>query len=43
MNLTYKIIIQGGFQGVDHAEKRFEESKEGWKMMIPIMKKNLKE
>ena len=53
VNLTYEvipkksgcqlIITQGDFQGADNAEKRFEESKQGWKMVIPTMKKILNE
>ncbi len=49
VNLTYEvisqengcklIITQGDFQGVDNSEKRFEEAKQGWKMVIPMMKK----
>lgn len=37
------VITQGDFQGADNAEKRFEESKQGWKMVIPMMKKLLGE
>lgn len=37
------IITQGDFHGADNAEKRFEESKHGWKMVIPIMKKLMNE
>lgn len=53
INLTYEvipqekgcrlIITQGDFQDTDNAEKRFEESKQGWKMVIPSMKKILNE
>ena len=48
VNLTYKLselksktkltIIQGDFNGVENAKKRFEESKDGWNMVIPLMK-----
>jgi len=37
------IITQGDFQKVDNSEKRFNESKQGWQMVIPTMKKILKE
>ncbi|MBU3126038.1 SRPBCC domain-containing protein [Sinomicrobium sp. 2019215] len=37
------VITQGDFQNADHAEKRFEESKQGWKLVIPTMKKVLNE
>lgn len=53
VNLTYEVIpeetgcklmiTQGDFQDSDNAAKRFEESKQGWKMVIPIMKKVLNE
>ncbi|WP_428742424.1 SRPBCC domain-containing protein [Tenacibaculum sp.] len=53
INLTYEIIpneigcklviTQGDFKGTDNAVKRFEESKQGWKMIIPVMKKILNE
>lgn len=53
VNLTYEvipqetgcklIITQGYFQDADKAEKRFEESKQGWQMVIPAMKKILNE
>lgn len=53
VNLTYEviriengcklIITQGDFQNADNAEKRFEESRQGWKMVIPIMKRILNE
>jgi len=53
VNLTYEvipqktgcklIITQGDFRGADLAEKRFEESKQGWKMVLPVMKKLLNE
>ncbi len=49
ITLTYEIkeieegcllkITQGDFKGTENAEKRFEESKQGWKMVIPMMKK----
>jgi len=49
VNLTYEvisqengcklIITQGDFQGTENSEKRFEESQQGWKMVIPMMKK----
>lgn len=49
ITLTYEIkeieggcllkIAQGDFKGTENAEKRFEESKQGWKMVIPMMKK----
>ncbi|MEM7484608.1 MAG: hypothetical protein AAF348_05305 [Bacteroidota bacterium] len=49
VNLTYELadveygtkltIIQGDFNGAENAEKRFEESKGGWDMVIPLMKK----
>jgi uncharacterized protein YndB with AHSA1/START domain len=49
VNLTYALtaldngsiltIIQGDFSGAENAEKRFEESKGGWDMVIPLMKK----
>ncbi len=49
VNLTYElipqengcklIITQGDFQGVDNSEKRFEEAKQGWKMVLPMMEK----
>ena len=48
VNLTYELtelengtkltIIQGDFKGAEDAEKRFEESKAGWDMVIPLMK-----
>ncbi len=48
VNLTYElveskgktklIIIQGDFKGSENSEKRFEESKKGWDMVIPLMK-----
>ncbi len=52
VNLSYEIsetdqgtlltIIQGDFAGVEDGEKRYNESKNGWKdMVIPIMKKLL--
>lgn len=31
-------ITQGDFYGTENAEKRFKESKQGWKMVIPTMK-----
>ncbi|SHI74178.1 Uncharacterized conserved protein YndB, AHSA1/START domain [Tangfeifania diversioriginum] len=37
------IITQGDFQGAENAEKRFEESLRGWKMVIPKMKEVLHE
>jgi uncharacterized protein YndB with AHSA1/START domain len=53
VNLTYEVIpkdsgcdlviTQGDFQSTDNAEKRFEESKQGWQMVIPTMKKLLNE
>jgi len=53
INLTYEvipletgcklIITQGDFQNADNAAKRFEESKQGWKIVIPAMKKILNE
>jgi uncharacterized protein YndB with AHSA1/START domain len=49
VNLTYELsqlengtkltIIQGDFNGTENAEKRYEESKVGWDMIIPLMKK----
>lgn len=49
VNLTYQLaelqngtkltMVQGDFSGTENAEKRFEESKNGWKMVIPLMKK----
>lgn len=49
VNLTYEVkeiedgcllrIIQGDFNGTENGEKRFEESKQGWKRVIPLMKK----
>lgn len=51
VNLTYEviphetgcklIITQGDFRVADLAEKRFEEAKQGWNMVIPVMKKLL--
>ncbi len=51
VNLTYEIIpeekgclliiTQGDFKDADNAEKRFEESEQGWEMVIPTMKKIL--
>lgn len=38
-NETKLTIIQGDFNGVENAKKRFEESKGGWDMVIPLMKK----
>ena len=48
VNLTYELrqledgtqltILQGDYTGVEHAEKRFEESEKGWDMVIPLMK-----
>lgn len=53
VNLTYEVISlengckliikQGDFQGADNSEKRFEESKQGWKMVIPMMVKIITE
>ena len=40
---TLLTITQGDFNGTENAEKRFEESKQGWKMVIPLMKKLLNE
>lgn len=48
VNLTYELeekeegtlltLIQGDFTGAENAQKRYEESKAGWKeMVIPIM------
>lgn len=34
-------ITQGDFQNTENAVKRFEESKQGWQMVIPLMKKLL--
>lgn len=49
VNLTYELtelenrtrltIVQGDFSGAENAEKRFAESKGGWDMVIPLMKK----
>ena len=53
IKLTYELIAkekgcllkiaQGDFNGTEHAIKRFEESKQGWKMVIPLMKNVLNE
>ena len=53
INLTYEVIpqktgtmlmiTQGDFKNTDNAEKRFIESKQGWKMVISTMKKLLNE
>ena len=53
IKLTYEIILkergcllkitQGDFYGTENATKRFEESKQGWKMVIPLMKNVLNE
>lgn len=53
IKLTYEIIVkekgcllkitQGDFYGTENATKRFEESKQGWKMVIPSMKNVLNE
>ena len=53
VDLTYELIpkkagfklmiTQGDFQGVDNGEKRFQESAQGRKMVIPTMKKILNE
>ncbi len=51
VNLTYLVvpkgqnteltITQGDFAGAENAEQRFEESKKGWEMVIPMMRKVL--
>ncbi|MDW7695834.1 SRPBCC domain-containing protein [Flammeovirgaceae bacterium SG7u.111] len=51
VNMTYSVIsnglgtaltiTQGDFAGADNAEQRFEESKKGWEMVIPLMRKVL--
>jgi len=48
-NLTYELaelenetkltIVQGDFHGAENAEKRYEEFKSGWDMVIAVMKK----
>ncbi len=54
VNLTYELtttedgtlltITQGDFSGAENGQKRYEESKQGWKaMVIPLMKKMLDE
>ena len=53
VNLTYEVIpkekgcdlviTQGDFQGKGNGEKRFEEAKKGWQMVIPNMKQLLNE
>lgn len=40
---TKLAIIQGDFSGTENAENRFEESKKGWEMVIPIMKEMIGE
>lgn len=47
VNLTYELteseggtqlkLIQGDFQGTENGVNRFEESKKGWEMVIPLM------
>ena len=36
---TRLILIQDGFAGAEDAEKRYEESSQGWDMVLPLMKK----
>lgn len=40
---TRLIIIQGSFEGVENAESRYEESKQGWEMILPIMQSLLED
>ena len=40
-NQTKLIITQGDFSGVVDAKSRFEESKKGWEMVIPLMQRTI--